>query len=162
MLVLQNQQTSSVSPTLEPYSALVRPFRCHRRKPTTIILVVDEQTHIPNSILFPTQVPIELFQTVFATRGLQVGVRTGFVREELLDLQYLFMILAICVIRTILTLGASTHSWLGVGRYCIGCLSCTFWKSCNDTHCFCGRHLRRRRIFWVFHTGPRFRPFVFW
>ena len=62
-----------------------------------MILVSDDQKDIPNSLLFPIQLPIKLPQIVFLTRGLQVGVRTGFVRELPLGPRCLTIIWAICV-----------------------------------------------------------------
>ena len=46
-----------------------------------VILVFDEETNIPTMVLFPIQAPAELLRTVFPTRGLQVDVRTNFVRQ---------------------------------------------------------------------------------
>ena len=42
-------------------------------------------------------------------------------------------------------LGASSNLHLGVGRYCISCLSVTIWYSCNNIHYLCGSHLGCRR-----------------
>ena len=66
-----------------------------------MILVVGEQTDIPNLVLFHIQVPKELLRTVFPTRGLQVDVRTNFVQAEPVDLQCLTMIWAICVVEDV-------------------------------------------------------------
>ena len=79
------------------------PFRCHPRFPTGIILLVDEHTELHNSVLFTIQIPTELFQVVFATRGQQVDVRTNSVRKEPLDLQCFTMIWVICVVEDVPT-----------------------------------------------------------
>ena len=57
MLVLEDQQVSSISSTWEPCSAFFQPFWCHPRKPTNTILVFGGQTDILNLVLFPIQVP---------------------------------------------------------------------------------------------------------
>ena len=41
-----------------------------------MILVLDEQKDIPNSVLLTIPVPTELFQIVFLIRGLKVGDHT--------------------------------------------------------------------------------------
>ena len=46
---------------------------------------------------FPIQVPTELCQNVFPSKGLQVGDHVDFFQEEPLDLQCVTMILATCV-----------------------------------------------------------------
>ena len=56
------------------------------------------KTDIPNSVLFPCQVPIEFLPTVFPTTTLRVSVNTNFVREVPLDLQCLTTIWAIGVV----------------------------------------------------------------
>ena len=65
---------------------------------TEIILVFGEQTGIPNSALFPIQVPLKHHPTVSPA---QVAVRTNFVQEVPLDLQCLTMILATCVVEDV-------------------------------------------------------------
>ena len=61
----------------------------------------------PTWYFIPIQVPTELPRTVFRTRGLQVGVRTDFVRVELLDLQCLTMTLAAHVVEDVSISGHS-------------------------------------------------------
>ena len=58
----------------------------------------DERTYIPNLVLSPVQVPIELPQTVSPIRVQQMGVRTNFVQEEPLHLPCVPMIWAIYVV----------------------------------------------------------------
>ena len=91
MLVLQDRRPSSIPSTWTH-------FWSHPCILIRITLVFDEQTGIPNSELSPIQVPSKLSQTVFPTRGLQVGVRINFVQEEPLDLQCLATIWAIYVV----------------------------------------------------------------
>ena len=64
-------------------------------------LLSDEQTDIPNSVLFPIQVPIELPRIVSSIGAPQVGVRTNFVQKEPLDLQCRSMILVIYVVEDV-------------------------------------------------------------
>ena len=52
-----------------------------------IVLVFDEQTDFPNSVLFHIQVPTKPPRTASPERGQQLDVRTNFVQEEPLDLQ---------------------------------------------------------------------------
>ena len=46
----------------------------------------------PISVFFPIQFPTELLRIAFPTGGQQVDVRSNFVQEEPLDLQWLTMI----------------------------------------------------------------------
>ena len=62
-----------------------------------LIRVSDEQTDIPNSVLFPIQVPVE----PLSTRSRQVGVRTDFVRGQQLGLRCFTKIWAICVVEDV-------------------------------------------------------------
>ena len=62
-----------------------------------IVLVFDEQTDIPSSVLFPHPSSKRTSRTVFPTKIEQVDVRLNFVQEEPMDLQCLTMILVICV-----------------------------------------------------------------
>ena len=87
----------------ETYSAFFQPSKNHPRSQIRMILVFDERTDVSNRVLSPVLVPIELPQTVFPTRGQQVGDRASFVREEALDLQCLTMTLAICVVDDVST-----------------------------------------------------------
>ena len=122
-----------------------------------IVPAFDAHTNIPNLILFPIHVPIELPRTVFPERGQQVDVRTDFVQEETLRLQCLTKILPTCVVEDIsinldtltwdflgmfLQLWNVFHFYLGASRYCVGGLSCTIRQSRNDIHLFCSCHFR--------------------
>ena len=46
---------------------------------------------------------------------------------------------------------SSNFTW--VSRYCISCLSCESWQSCNNIHDICSSHLGRRRA--LFNAGSR-------
>ena len=155
MLVRQDPQVSSISSTLEPFSAFFQPFSCHPRIPTRTILVFGEQKDIHNSAPSPIQVPIELPQIVFSTRGLQVGVHTSFVREEPLGLRSLTMIFALCVVEDgsisghsdfgILSNRGASSIFTWVSADTASAVSPASWSSRNDIHYICGRHLRRKR-----------------
>ena len=98
MLVVQDPRVPSISSTWEPYAASFQPLWCHPRTPKRIILVFDAQTNIPNVVLFPIQVPVELPRIGFPTRGQQVDVRTNFVWEDPLGLQCLTKVWATSVV----------------------------------------------------------------
>ena len=55
---------------------------CRPRLSTRMDLIFDERTCIPNSVLFPIQVPTELLQMVLPTTIRQVCDQTDFVQEE--------------------------------------------------------------------------------
>ena len=76
-------------------------FSCRQRTRIRIILVFDEQTDIPNLVLSPIQVPIELPRIVFPTTILPMGVHIIFVQEVPQDLQCLHRISAICVVEDV-------------------------------------------------------------
>ena len=101
MLVSQGPRFSSISSTWEPCSALFQPFFSHQRVPIRIILVFGEQTDIPSSVLSTIQVPVELPQTVFLTRCLQVGDRPDSFREEPPDLLMFDHDWATCVVKSV-------------------------------------------------------------
>ena len=103
MSVLQDQPVSSISSTWDSDSAFFQTFLCHPRIPTSVILVFDDKIDIPNSLLFPVQVPKELPQTVLPTIIRQVGDHAEFVQEEPVDLQCLTKILATCVVEDVST-----------------------------------------------------------
>ena len=76
MWVRQDQRFSWISSACEPNFASVQSIWCHPRIPTRIIIVFDELKHIPNSVLFPVQVPKKSFfklsfpqQQSFRSRG---------------------------------------------------------------------------------------------
>ena len=71
--------------------------------PIRLIFLFDEQRDIPNSVPFPIKVPKELLRIFFPTRGLHMGVRTNFVREESLGLQCLTTISVISVVEDVST-----------------------------------------------------------
>ena len=84
----------------------------------------------------PVQVPIERPQTVFPTRGQQVGDITNFVREEPQGLRCFDQDLGhLCRGRRVQKYGHSdfekfcsvSQSYLGVSRYYVGWLSSAFW-----------------------------------
>ena len=62
------------------------------------ILVFGEQKDMSSPVLCPIQVPIELPQIVFPTRGQQVHDHTNFVQEEQAGLRCLTKIWANCVV----------------------------------------------------------------
>ena len=101
MLVLPDPHFSIISSTWELYSAVFQTFSCHPRVLTRTILVFGEQKDMPSPVLFPIQVPIELPQIVFPTRGQQLDVRTSFVREEPPGLRCLTMIWAIYAVEDV-------------------------------------------------------------
>ena len=102
--------------------------------PTRIILVVVEQTSLPNSALFPIEVPIELLRTVPQEACKRVSVHrsrrtTG---SSIFDHEFG----QVCRGRRIQKSGHSDfgilssfwsvlHFHLGASGYCVGCLSCT-------------------------------------
>ena len=72
MLVLRDPRDSQISSTLEPYSSfcpdIFDVIHVYRQEQSVFS---DEQTDIPNSVLFPTPVPREPPQVVFPTGGQQ-------------------------------------------------------------------------------------------
>ena len=70
-------------------------------------LAFDARRGIPNSVLFPILVSIELIHSVSFTRGWQLGGHTDLVQEESLDLRCSTMIWATCAVVGIWT------CWLG-------------------------------------------------
>ena len=63
-----------------------------------LTVVLCERISIPNLVLFPNQGLSMRSRTVFPTRVLRVGVRISFVQEEQQDLQFVPIILTICVL----------------------------------------------------------------
>ena len=87
MLVLQDPHFSINFFHMGPCSASFQPFLTSSTLTEKIILVFDEQTDIPNLVLFSVQVPIDLPRIVFPVRDQHVGGRTNFVQEVPQDLQ---------------------------------------------------------------------------
>ena len=87
---------SSSSSTWEPYSASFQQFLC-------LILVCEEQKDIPNLVLFPIQVSIELPRIVCHSTILPMGVHVNFVQEVPQGLECLPMVWAICVVEDVST-----------------------------------------------------------
>ena len=80
----------------------------------------------PNLVLFPIQVPIELFQNVFHTIIRQVGDSTSFVQEERLGLQcmsiFLWAIYVVVDVSRNLDIRTSEVSMiLERPPFCLGC-----------------------------------------
>ena len=172
MWVHQDQRFPSFYSTWEPCSAFSSHSKCHPQRPTGIILVLDEQQDIPNSVFFPIQVPIEFLHTVFPIGGLQVGDRAHFIQEEPLEAMSANEFGHGCRGRRVHTSGHSdfgilsnlgvSSSFTWVRGYCISCLSVAIWQSCNIIHCFCGSHLgHRRALFSEDCIGSGVRPCLY-
>ena len=98
MLFLPNQLLYKVVSTSDHEFVSFQPILCHPHTQIRIILFHDVQRDIPNLEFSPSHALIGFSQIAFPIIVLPKGDRTDSFREERLDLPYLTMIQAICVV----------------------------------------------------------------
>ena len=125
MFFLQNHPTSSIASTWDSHSAS---FWCRPRAPI---------------LCFSNRIPMRLFSVSFPKIIQQVGDHPDFVQEELLGLQCWPKVWGhLCGdgrmhspghsdFGIFSNVGACSISCVSLHWYCVGCLSCTIWWTCN-------------------------------